>query len=527
MGISTTSIRAVRPLAAALALAFAGYCIPAHAVHVNPAGSGQVLLFPYYTVRGFSREPLDYFDTLISITNSGNRPKAVKVRLHEGMAGSEALTFNLFLGANDVWTGAITRTSEGAALVSTDTSCTVPNDIFAKRADINTADPNHLTNANYRTRGDGGPVTWDRTREGYVEVLEMGEVIRPDWQSWIGRSPASLSGVGRPLNCAGISEIDGQMSAGLAPPTGGLFGKLDLINVAQGVDFSFDAVALDDWAATEQYTAAASLLPTLAGGGGAARQPSNTRSSHVFGGQSYRFEWADNPGAALPSQAADAVSAALLRYSLMGEFNGLTETDSSTDWIITMPTKRLYVGVGSGAARRPFASNYNGTNCANRSGAPDVYDFDLYNREEQERYTAIVILPGVSLPNPPPRSVACYVTNHFAITDAAMLETAISERRTNGTSTVFMGGLISYRDVSTGAPVRPTNRVGWLSVNFSQAVQFLPTRRALGSFEVVVLRGLPAIGIQLSDFNNRNAQPGRVARYGSSGYLKHRISIID
>ena len=65
---------------------------PANAVHVNPDGLGQLLLYPHYTVR-FGNV------TAISIVNTTSLTKAVKVRFLEGKNSREVLDFNLFLFA--------------------------------------------------------------------------------------------------------------------------------------------------------------------------------------------------------------------------------------------------------------------------------------------------------------------------------------------------------------------------------------------------------------------------------------------
>ena len=47
--------------------------LPAYAVNVSQNNVGQVLLFPYYTVK-------NGFDTIFSVTNTSNRTVVAKVR---------------------------------------------------------------------------------------------------------------------------------------------------------------------------------------------------------------------------------------------------------------------------------------------------------------------------------------------------------------------------------------------------------------------------------------------------------------
>ena len=97
----------------------------AQAVHISPNGTGQVLIFPYYTVR-------NGFATLVSVTNTQANTKMVKVRFREGMNGREVSDFNLFLAPNDSWTAAVVETADGARIITNDNSCVTPSDMFTE-----------------------------------------------------------------------------------------------------------------------------------------------------------------------------------------------------------------------------------------------------------------------------------------------------------------------------------------------------------------------------------------------------------
>lgn len=103
--------------AAVIALASVG---SAQAVNISGNGMGEVLIFPYFTVNGGN-------ETLISVVNTTDHTKAVKVRFREYQNSAEVLDFNLYLSPEDVWTGKITEDAAGGAKVITaDKSCTVP-----------------------------------------------------------------------------------------------------------------------------------------------------------------------------------------------------------------------------------------------------------------------------------------------------------------------------------------------------------------------------------------------------------------
>src|SRR5215472_408540 len=94
-----------KSLYAALAGAGAlGVAATAQAVNLNPNGIGQVLIYPYYTVQANSSGA---YNSLLSVTNTTDSAKAVKVRFLEGKDSREVLDFNLFLSKKDVWTAAI------------------------------------------------------------------------------------------------------------------------------------------------------------------------------------------------------------------------------------------------------------------------------------------------------------------------------------------------------------------------------------------------------------------------------------
>ena len=107
-----------KSLYAALAGAGAlGVTSAADAVNVNPNGLGQALIYPYYTVNADANG--NAFNSLLSVVNSTNSAKAVKVRFLEGKNSREVLDFNLFLSKFDVWTAAVLPSSSGGGKVLT------------------------------------------------------------------------------------------------------------------------------------------------------------------------------------------------------------------------------------------------------------------------------------------------------------------------------------------------------------------------------------------------------------------------
>lgn len=158
--------------AISLALGLGSADARANVLHVDPSGEGQVLLFPYYTVNAGNT-------TYLSIVNATLTSKAVKLRFREGRNARTVLDFNLYLGAYDVWTGAVFSLDDvgPANLLTQDTSCTVPalrtNSFLPQLVDGSHYAP--FRNFAYADSvNDRGPVDLSRTREGFFEVIEMG-----------------------------------------------------------------------------------------------------------------------------------------------------------------------------------------------------------------------------------------------------------------------------------------------------------------------------------------------------------------
>ncbi len=159
---------------------------------VTTGSLGQVLIYPYYSVRNGN-------DTLVTVVNTMSTANAVKVRFLEAKNSREVLDFNLYLSPKDVWTGVITQTATGAKIVSTDKSCTVP-----------ALPVGGVEFRNFQYTGDnadGEDVSLNRTREGYVEIIEMGTVnhvdIDPSSSTVYFDTAVTHTASGVPSNCAG------------------------------------------------------------------------------------------------------------------------------------------------------------------------------------------------------------------------------------------------------------------------------------------------------------------------------------
>jgi hypothetical protein len=298
-------------------LALAAFLLPAmaSAVYLDPDGSGQALIFPYYTVQSANG---DGFNTYLSIVNGSNDAKALRLRVREARNSRAVASVNLFLAPHDMWTGAIVpgaAADDPPRLISRDASCASP----ALPDDGLALDRSAFTGA----LEDQNGLETDRLREGFVEVLEMGVLAAP--HAAYATPPRACASLLGPV----------QVSA----PTGGLSGTVTLINVANGTDFAVNATALAELAAKPYFRVASDPYPDF---NAAEIDP---WSVTVQGGFAYRGVW---------SRPVDAVSAVLMTRRLYGEFVLDTATRSRSEIMVTYPTRQFYAT--SFAAVPPFSS---------------------------------------------------------------------------------------------------------------------------------------------------------------------------
>jgi hypothetical protein len=331
----------------------------AQAAYLSEQGTGQVLFYPYYTVQ-------DGTDTYISVVNTTSQGKAVKVRFIEAKASYEVLDFNLYLSPYDVWNAAVTASgtaaTDPAMIVTNDKSCTVPK--------VEGTGGIKFRNGAYATKDQNGDGL-DRTREGYVELIEMGTITTANILAGKATAPtlgwASLHSNGKPNDCAWIqSKWDGAAAVansvswnptdlGVNPPSGGLIGTGTLINPKSGVDYSYDPVAIEDYNSTSfgLHYAPGSLSPSMTN--------AEPTSAVIHGTSANRSlittDWTDSSTLAGTSAGVDAVSAVLMRSNVYNEYTSSAALSAGTDWVVTFPTKNFYVKVDNAVvntSKRPF-----------------------------------------------------------------------------------------------------------------------------------------------------------------------------
>lgn len=492
----------------------AGMASVANAVNVNPDGLGQVLLFPYYTARGGN-------DTLISIVNTTERGKAVKIRFIEALNSREVLDFNIYMSPYDVWTAVVTASGEGAKMATSDTTCTVPYLVedFPDGVDFLTFELD-----------DGGPEGAERTASGYIEVIEMGTMLpQPTSQppvtspSIIPWSVKHVNGV--PRNCdipvlawtegADLPWLDGGDSTfGFDTDlgaSGGLFGSASIINVAEGTMFSYNATAIDGfWATgTTNHTAPDSLLPNLAVG--------NNFDSFVFdNGQLMQQNWG--------TQGIFAVNATITHDRLMNEYITDSGLSARTEWVMTFPTKRFHTDAEGGFVLpnepiAPFTRTWHVRADGSLHYACEDLSLQFWDREETTP-TAPVGPPIVS-PPPPQESpdvfqlcreanVVRFGQSGDSVPDATEI---LAETARDQVPLGFTNFNLPYD-------------AGWTMFDLANIPSASPlgpaVRQSVSSTEGMVVEGLPVIGFSVTTFTNGELEGGVLSNYGGS--FTHRGS---
>jgi hypothetical protein len=468
-----------------------GMTTAADAVNVNPNGLGQVLIYPYYTVN--SDAAGNAYNTLLSVVNTTTSAKAIKVRFLEGKNSREVLDFNVFLSKKDVWTAAIIPSSSGGGrIVSFDKSCTIPSNTFLA------AGVDFVNFAYTGSQDDKGGSGLDRTKEGYVEIIEMATF--PTY-SCTSIQVTHVGGV--PFDCAGLSDAGAAFDQRSA--SGGLFGGISLIDVGAGTDYTEDAVALQRFNRGPLYTPAGSILPNLADVAPKVSVTFAAEGNFASDLGVYASKWPTPQ-----YNAVDAVSATIMHDAVMNEYVLDPGTKSGTDWVVTFPTKRFYVNVGTGSAPKLFQRNFN-----DGAGACDDITLNIYDREERTTSTPVTFSP----PPPTPTSSICWEANVITFNNSNVL----ASKNTSNINTSFQNG--------------------WLRLGFSRSTS--STFHTLGnqtntthtsgvsSFSTGITKtylGLPVVGFAVQSFTNGTLVVGGsnvLANYGGNFVHKYTTTIIN
>jgi hypothetical protein len=516
----------------------AGLAGMANAVNINPDGLGQVLLYPYYTVNGGNA-------TLLSVVNTTNEGKAVKVRFLEALNSAEVLDFNLYLSPFDVWTASVESNDGGAILTTTDTSCTVPNNVGKDGGtqfvpfEFQSNNPDIVGLIDQvRIGGASGTLVdlsvAERVRQGHVEIIEMGTLLNEagdstfDPLAWSTHAGPITNRV--PANCGALQTAWTRPSGAwiaddgraVDAPSGGLFGGATIVDVTFGRSLTFNADAIDGFFSpiglaleangteSDLHFEPGDTRPNL---GQARTNADGTATANIFdNGDIVTATYADG---------LDAVSATLMSRFIYNEYNMDAGLAAASEWVVTFPTKRLHTYGNLAGDVRPFSDNTDDDPAALDDAEPfdtfglcETYSFARWDREE---FTpGISSSPPIVSPAPPGQAAIfpqlCWESNVIAFnqTLTATTPTAVLA----ATPGQGAHGL----NINAGTNTFVT---GWARIEFDHP-NVAGFQNYLVSQDVnpVAIVGLPTIGFWAADYANENVEAGIRANFG--GLHKHR-----
>ena len=493
-------------------------------VSLNGNGLGQVLVFPYYTVN-------NGLNSLVSIVNTTDQTKAIKVRFLEGKASKEVLDFNLYLSPYDVWTSSLSSTDVNRGplgIFTSNEAFDVYNDnqtVVLKTDDTSCTAPQVINNQQFKPYtfhdDDADQNNMERSREGHLEVIEMGVVMEDsEHATWIKHD---LSGL--PADCtaiqnswfgsppANIWRLD--PSADMVDPDlyGGLYGTLSVVDLARGFAVSYDADAIQGFQDTVNHTPPGSLSPTI---GDSSPAGSSYNSAILSVGATIESSW---------SNGMDAVSALFMHDNIYNDYVITNALDAYTEWVITFPTKKYYVDRDyvNSPPIDPF------TTVQATSGACEEFEGRYWNREVGEVIVPscppntvpfyddegnLLCVSDVLLPpsNPPGPPTLCWGTNvvQFSSHDEQLDSTVPSSILG---STSKQGYFIDENDTD---PDLDTNwATGWVDITFIQSTSAaVDTNSGIGQTYV----GLPVTGFSVQRWHNVAADKlfGMIFKYKST-----------
>lgn len=448
------------------------------AVMLDPAGRGQVLIFPYYTVNEGEQ-------TLLSIVNPSYQGKAVKLRFRESLNGREVLALNVYLDGYDTWTAALIAATEDAPawLLTRDSTCTVPR-INGSTSLPQLSDGTPYASFSTAELTDGASDAPTRTRVGYFEAIEMGTIV--------GGSDTDVAMThvdGAPKDCAALVaawDTGGYWSADpntdLQPPSGGLQGGASIIHTALGTAYNVGPTAISGFSVITQHTAPSAALPDLSSSVTQIDR-SLVESVHVIDGKVYRSEWP-------VERAIDAVSALLMRASVRNQYDVSIAIRAQSDWMTTMPTKRHYADplLNGGSAIAPFTASFTAT-----SSACERINLMAYDREERR---PVGLISFITIPED--YDCLCHSTAQVAFNRSL-------------STPPFPNVACRFRNISTSFGSSGVFQHGYLNMDLSGNGHIL--RPDLSGKRYL---GLPAIGFWKLRYQDAAAPHGQIRYYTES-----------
>lgn len=411
---------------------------PAQAVNVSQNNIGEVLLFPYYTVK-------NGYDTLFSVVNTTNVTAIMKIRFREALNSREVRDFNVIMSPFDVWNGVITASASGGALFRTwDKTCTSP--LLPASATAVGAGEVEFSNALFTETGVDQSEA--REQEGYFEILLMGvsTASTSATTNVIEYNAKHVAGV--PRSCATVdaqfapSVFSGNPAfATFTAPQDILKGHVTYINVAKGQAIDAEATAL------ESFRNVSAMI----------FQPGDVNPD-LNSGDDFNARALVNGAVVGPkafTNSINAVTTVLSADAVINEY--ASGSGAATSWVVTMPTKYFYVDHAA-PVTPPFAQVFptSGKSC-------DTATFTYYNREEAGKQASGTEFSPVQTT---PATTLCYEVNVVDYNGSTIFGTGVNHKGF-ATTDVGTSGWVNLSLTNTGNVGGNTTVTGLPAIGFA------------------------------------------------------------
>lgn len=551
----------------------AGLAGVAQAVNLNPDGIGQVLLYPYYTTNGGHA-------TLITVVNTADVGKAVKVRFLESVNSKEVLDFNLYMSPYDVWSAAIYDEAGAPGMFTADESCIAPNDAMGAFMPFRDYEFSYWRPDKLGVEGSAA-VNASRIRQGHIEVIEMGDLIgeahlhalhnQPQFdcsffhKQWTQRGQIEGHDTwleetgGQPLvpnykkglhhvvapGSAYVDPATGDIKTDGEPGQGGIFGSAYIVHGLDGTAYSYNAEAINGFYTIREdaadpltaddknlHYAPGTIRPAL-------YDATNSRVAGNYFAQAHVFDAMGNVVDLdfARTAAPQAVSAVLMARFVANEYAVGGDTEAASDWVITFPTKELHTyranwgtdftvdplvapftyAQGAGSEDDVGSNKFMGT-------LSEEFNMAYWDREERRPSTPPGYLDVSPLPPPGEKLTLAFgqeanvLTFHHETVASADAETVFAAPEGP------MGG--GYKvALEHKTPTDFTEgwaRIGFAGTNVADPGDPVALSHRMVDLNGIEIRGLPVIGFWAAKHTNGSAAPGVTAFYNI--IHRHRVT---